>query len=478
MPIGIVTETCPAPECNLSKQDVEHFLDEMTDYLGNFEPAFHRPEQLEQGKVYLNGLLSDLPRKNTERIALELGENVRNLQHFIGQSPWEQEPLLAIHQKLIGETLGETDGVGLIDESSVVKQGDDSIGVAPQYCGSVGKIANGQVGVYFGYASRKGYSLVEGRLFMPDEWFDEAHLDKHKICGAPQDLEYRTKPQIGLEMIRKAIMRGSLPFQWVAADELYGDSPAFRDGVAELGKYYFTEIKSTTQVWRVCPEIHVPEWKGRGRHPTRLRLRNPADRAVNVNGLVVAIPMDGWTRATIKEGSKGPIICDFVFLRVVESRGGLPGPEVWLIIRRNLDDPTIIKFYFSNAPQDTPLIEFVRISGMRWPIETIFEESKGELGFDHYEMRSWLGWHHHMLLVSLAHHFLVRLRIRFQKQAPALNVYQVRLLLTSVLPKPVFDVAAALRLVMYYQKRNYVAYISHRKSKLARLAALSLNVAL
>ena len=147
MPIGIVTETCPAPECNLTKQDVAHFLDEMTNYLKVFEPAFHRPEQLEQGKVYLNGLLSDLPRKNTERIALELGENVRNLQHFIGQSPWEQEPLLVIHQKIIGETLGEADGVALIDKSSVVKQGNDSIGVAPQYCGSVGKIANGQVGV-------------------------------------------------------------------------------------------------------------------------------------------------------------------------------------------------------------------------------------------------------------------------------------------------------------------------------------------
>lgn len=478
MPMGIVTETCPAPECNLSKQDIEQFLDEMTNYLKFFEPAFHRPEQLEWGKVYLNGLLSELPRKNTERIALELGENVRNLQHFIGQSPWEHEPLVVIHQKLIGETLGETDGVVLIDESSVVKQGDDSIGVAAQYCGSVGKIANGQVGVYLGYASRKGYSLVEGRLFVPDEWFDEAHLAKRSLCGAPQDLEYQTKPQIGLELLRKAKQRGNLPFQWVAADELYGDSPAFRDGVAELGKDYFTEIKSTTQVWRVRPEVHVPEWKGRGRRPTRLRLRHPTEQAVSVNGLVTAIPFDGWTRATIKEGSKGPIVCDFSFLRVIEARGGLPGPEVWLIMRRNLDDPSIVKFYFSNAAVDTPLIEFVRISGMRWPIETIFEESKGEVGFDHYEMRSWLGWHHHMLLVSLAHHFLVRLRIRFQKQAPALTVFQVRLLLTSILPKPVFDVEAALRWVTYYQKRNYAAYLSHRKSKLAQLANLSPNVAL
>jgi SRSO17 transposase len=244
MPEEIVTETCPAPECNLSKKGMEQFLGELTDYMEMFNPAFQRVEQLRRSKIYLHGLLGNASRKNVERMALEQGENVRSMQYFAGQSPWEKEPVITIHQQSVGETLGEEDGVALIDESSAVKQGHESVGVAAQYCGSVGKVANGQVGVFLGYASRKGYSLVEGQLFMPDEWFQEEHAERRNACGVPEGLVYKTKPEIGLELLQKAEKCGSLPFQWVAADALYGDSPAFRDGVDDLGKWYFTRSRT------------------------------------------------------------------------------------------------------------------------------------------------------------------------------------------------------------------------------------------
>jgi SRSO17 transposase len=319
----------------LSKKDVECFSKELTKYMKQFAPAFERVEQVKHSQVYVHGLVGNALRKNVEQMALGLGKKVRSLQYFIGQSPWAGEAVTAIHQDLIGETLGEEDGIALIDESSTVKQGADSVGVARQYCGSVGKIANGQVGVYLGYTSRKGYSLVEGQLFMPEAWFDKAHTERWQACGVPEELTFKTKPEIGLELLQKAERRGNLPFSWVAADELYGDSPTFRDGVDTLGKWYFTEIKSTTPIWRTRPKVYIPKWKGHGRHPTRLRLRNPNQHPIWVKDLVRRIPKRDWVQAVIKEGSKGPLACEFAFLRVIESRGNLPAAELWLIMRRN-----------------------------------------------------------------------------------------------------------------------------------------------
>jgi SRSO17 transposase len=198
-------------------------------------------------------------------MALEMGENVRDLQHFLGQSSWKKEPAVMIHQGLMGEALSEADGVALIDESGNVKQGQDSVGVAPQYCGSVGKVANSQVGVDLGYVSRKGYTLLDSQLFMPEEWFDDAHAELRKACGVPAELCYLTKPEIALKLLQAMVERNktlanALVFQWVAADALYGDSITFRDGVAELKKWYFAAIKSTNVIMLLTFATAKPSW--------------------------------------------------------------------------------------------------------------------------------------------------------------------------------------------------------------------------
>ena len=431
MPSLILPAPTPPPVCNLAPRDVEQFLDALAEFHASFVPAFRRPEQAANANIYLQGLLGPQSRKTTERIALTHGSNVRDLQHFIGQSTWTTDPVIACQQRLIADTLGELDGVVIIDESGVPKQGSSSVGVAPQYCGAVGKVANAQVGVYLAYASSKGYTLADGRLFVPEGWFDHAHAEVREACGIPQDLTFQTKPEIALALLQDAVRRASLPFRWVAGDALYGDAPAFLDGVAALGKWYFAEVACSTHVWTEHPAVEVPVWSGHGRKPTRARLVAGERRAQRVDEVLAAVPKAAWTRHVIKEGSKGPIICDFARVRVTVVREGLPGVRVWLVLRRNVDDPTEVKFYLSNAPETTAQWVLVRMSGVRWAVESSFAESKGEVGLDHSETRSWLGWHHHVVLVMLAHHFLVRLRVQLGRVAPGLTVEQVRLLLMS-----------------------------------------------
>ncbi len=263
--------------------------------------------------------------------------------------------------------------------------------------------------------------MRDRRLSMPAEWLtDDAYAARRLQCGLPPEITFKTKPVLAQEMLAAVVQTQALRCRWVVADEAFGGNPGFLEGVAGLGLWYCAEVPHTTRVWRERPATHIPPWRGRGRRPQRERLVEGAPEAQTVLGVAASLPLTAWTRQTIKEGSQGPMVAEVAALRVLAVRDALPGPDVWLVLRRQSETGEL-KTYLCNAPVDTALETCVRMSGMRWPIETCFEDGKQLLGMGDYEVRSWTGWHHHMTLVILAHFFVVRMSLRLKK-SPGIDV--------------------------------------------------------
>jgi SRSO17 transposase len=420
-----ILETPPSgqqPTRNLAPRDAAHLAEALVAYHSAYADVYKRREQRACAEFYLQGQLSDLERKTVEPMVLTLKgpdeSAVRAVQQFLGEGTWDDAALLARREQLVAQDLGQADGVLICDGSGFPKQGAYSVGVARQYCGAVGKIANCQHGVFVAYASSRGYTFVDRRLYMPEAWFSEAYAEKRARCGVPPEVEFQTEPALALEMLQGVATRGHLPFQWVTADEHYGMNPAFLDGVAELGKCYFAEVPKTTSVWPEEVEIIPPGQGPRGAPRTGRRVAPGTPQAQAVHQLGAQLTEDDWRQYTLKEGSKGPITAMFAFLRATSKRGRRPDHPVWLLFRRSLEPGAEIKYYVSNAPAGCPCTTLVQMSGLRWPIETALEEGKTELGMDHYETRSWRGWHHQMTMTFLAHHFLLRLRLQCKKKRP------------------------------------------------------------
>lgn len=411
--------TTTAPLLDLVPRDLDAILDELRAYHASFSPRFQRREQRAWSETYLHGLLLDIPRKSVEPMLLHLRgadhNAIRAVQQFVGDGPWDDVPILPQLWREVAADLGDADGVLIVDGSDFPKQGQESVGVKRQYCGQLGKTANCQAGVFLAYASQHGYALLDRRLYLPEEWFDAAYADRRTACGVPAAVTFTTKPMLSLGMIQAVVQAGTVPCQWVAGDEAFGDNTALLDQIADLGKWYFMEVAHDTRVWQERPATVVPPWSGRGRKPIREQLVPDTPAAVAVVDRAASLPPKAWSRQLIQEGSQGPQVADFAFVRAVAVRDGLPGPEVWLVLRRSVTDGEL-KTYLSNAPANIALARLVRTSGLRWPIETCFEVSKQELGMGDYEVRSWRGWHHHMTLVMLALGFLVRLQGRLKKK--------------------------------------------------------------
>jgi SRSO17 transposase len=418
-----------APNSKLSEADWQALSDELIRYHQRVRDVFGRREQRRWSLVYLCGQLSELERKTIEPMVLKLigpdRNAIRGLQQFIGRGAWSAAALLARLQALAAEWLGHPEGVltrtcggaGVVDGSGFPKQGLHSAGVAHQYCDALGKVANSQEGVFAVYASPTGATLVNARLYLPAEWFDEMHRAYWPRIGLPSETTFHTEPALGLDMITELVQRGQLPFAWITADEHFGQNPAFLDGVAALGKWYFAEVPTTLRVWLRTPRLCPPGPSPLGQVRSQSRVAPNSPQPTRVEDWLPKLPAGRWRRYTIKEGSRGPIRAAFAFERVTLVRDCLPGARVWLVVRRSLGLEPEVKYYLSNAPASCSPVDLARLSGWRWPIETVIEEAKGEVGLDHYETRTWPGWHHHVAQTGLAHLFLIRLKTLLKKSA-------------------------------------------------------------
>jgi SRSO17 transposase len=407
------------PKFSISKNDVKDFTHELKGFHEVFDDCFHRCESRGHFYRYMVGQFSELERKSIEPIALKVEDgNVRPMQRFISDAEWADNKILNKYHSLVNEDMGTPDGVLIFDESGFVKKGNDSIGVSKQYCGSIGKVENCQVGVFTAYASPYGYALLDKRLFIPQKWFSDDYKLRRKKCNLPENTEFKTKPQLAIEMLNSIVEEKTIPFKYVLGDSLYGSSPDFIEAAEScIGTTYFVEVASDTQCWLKRPITREKKYKYKGEIRSKTVLEKTEKKPIAVNTLATNINDFFWYRRKVSEGTKGPIEYEFTRRRIILSHNGLPQKTIWLIIRRTIDDQPVYKYYLSNASTSARLSLFVWLSGMRWAIEQCFEETKSELGMDHYEVRKYTGWHHHMLVSMLAHFFLWHLKIRLGKKS-------------------------------------------------------------
>lgn len=413
-------DSFPIPKFTVEKRDVKEFVHELKGFHEEFGDCFSRSEPRDNFFRYMVGQFSELERKSIEPIALNVeGGKVRSMQRLISDTVWDEEKLLFKYRNMVKEDMGDPNGIVIFDESGFAKKGDDSVGIAKQYCGTLGKVENCQVGVFVAYASRHGYALLDKRLYMPEKWFTEDYAERREKCKVPEDLEFKTKPQLAVEMFQGLQHDDTLPFKYVVSDSIYGSSPEFIEAVeSRPGAVYFVSIPSDTLCWLERPITREKEYKYKGEMRTKLIVEKTEKKPISVQALAKSINDYFWYRRKVSEGTKGPIEYEFTKRRVTLSRDGLPYKTVWLVIKRTIEESPSYYYYISNAPVSTRLKTFVWLSGIRWAIEQCFEETKTELGMDQYEVRKYAGWNHHILTCILAHFFLWHLKIRLGKKSP------------------------------------------------------------
>jgi SRSO17 transposase len=373
-----------------------------------FATLLDTPEQHAHLQEYVSGLVSNVKRKNVESIAYHHDQDRQALQKFIGQIPWDHQPHVTELARQVGTDIGAANGVIVFDPSGFPKKGNASVGVQRQWCGRLGKVENCQVGVYMGYVSRVEHALVDMRLYLPKEWATDKK--RRKKCGVPKEIRFKTRHELALEMLQDK--SALLPHAWIAGDDEMGRASKFRGDLRARNERYLLAVPSNTLI-RDC-EIEPPAYSGRGQPPKVPFMR--------VDRWTAALPASAWQTVEVRPGEKGPLAVQLVKRRVLaktESRSAGP-EEILVVIREQQVDGTFKHdYYLSNAVADMPLTEFARVSKAAHRIEECLKRGKSEAGLADYEVRTWIGWHHHQTLSLLATWFLTQETRRGKKMDPS-----------------------------------------------------------
>lgn len=400
-------------------EELDEWADDFAAFHARFAHLFGRREPREEVVQYLRGLMAPVARKNAWQMAEAVGERIPDrMQRLLYRVEWDADAARDDLQQFVIESLGDDDGIGIVDETGFLKKGDQSVGVKRQYSGTAGKVENCQVATVLSYATVKGHVFLDRRLYMPREWCDNA--ERRARAKVPQEVSFQTKPEQAISMLEHAWQQG-VPMRWVTGDEVYGDATRLRDVVIKHQRWYVLAVSLDTPVWTERPALDPPGRPGTGRPRTRTRLAEGAPKATTVQAVVLAWPEEQWQRFAVLEGEKGPRTYDWAYQRVIESRDGLPGPEAWLLARRSVSDRTEIAYYLSNAPADTPLTRVAQIAATRYTVEQCIEEAKGETGLDEYEVRYWHSWHRHITISMMAHAWLTSIRHKAEQKKGALS---------------------------------------------------------
>ena len=383
----------------------------LTAYLHEFDCCMGRVTNLAHLRTYVSGQLSDLDRKSVEPIADAAGVPPRTLQEFLSMLKWDDQAARDQVQRLVARRHAHPQSVGVIDETSYHKQGDKTACVQRQYCGSRGKLDNCVVSVHLGYVAGDFHTLLDGELFLPEKTWapDRARC---RAAGIPDDVVYRSKCEIALGQVERALGNG-VRFSWLTFDEGYGGKPPFLRGLDGLGQNYVGEIPVSFIGWTRCPEVLYrghsrDKGQGRPRKLPRLKVRNtPAAEVRDILKHSPILRKVPWERFRVKEGTKGPMVWEAKRIPFwIKDENGLPSRPHHLVIARNVMKPDEVKFFLSNAPESTPLEVLLLVAFSRWHVERLFEDSKTELGMDHFEVRKYPAVVRHLVLTCISHLFL------------------------------------------------------------------------